>query len=206
MPNFAPDLKSALVLCAALMTSVAARAQQVEITPFGGYRTGGSFAEIGGAPVTDDDGGPSAGVIVDVAFGPASDLKIEGVFSRQRSELRVRRSLFDPPADVRVTVDQIVVGGIRDLSDGRTRPFLAGLLGLTRYVAPGETQIAFAIGAGGGVKVFATPHIGLRLDARAYITILSAAATGVCAGGCAILISASPAFQADLTAGLLIAF
>ncbi len=198
-------------LCALVVTAAspgAAAAQQVEITPFGGYRAGGSIAEIGGTPVVDDHGGPSAGVIVDVVFGPQNDgLKVEGVFSREEAQVQVRRSLFDPPTLVLVNVDQVQVGGIRDLSDGRVRPFLAGLFGLTRYAAPGDTEVLFSVGAGTGVKFSASRHVGLRLDARGYLTIVSLAASGVCGGyGCAIRFNVAPAFQADFTAGLMIGF
>jgi hypothetical protein len=185
-----------------------ALAQSVEITPFGGYRVGGSIGEVGGRPVEDDDGGPSAGVIVDVVFGsPIDGLKVEGVFSREEAQLRVNAGLLDPPTYVRVEVDQIQVGGIQELRDGRVRPFLAGLLGLTRYEVPGDTEVRFSIGAGAGAKFFATRNIGLRLDARGYMTVVSVGGAGVCGGfGCAIGFSVSPAFQGDFTAGLIVAF
>lgn len=201
----------AVALCAAACLIVfppLAHAQRVEITPFGGYRVGGSIGEVGGRPVTDDDGGPSLGVILDVVFGALSDgLKVEGVFSRQTADLRVRASLLDPPDSVRVEVDQILVGGVRDLSDDRVRPFLSGLLGITRYAVPGDTEVRFSVGVGTGLKIYATRHIGLRLDARGYMTVTDFGSAGICGGyGCAIGFNVSPAFQGDFTAGLLVAF
>lgn len=185
-----------------------ASAQRVEITPFGGYRVGASIGQVNGRAVIDDDGGPSAGVVVDVVFGALEDgLKVEGVFSRQTAELALQGSIFDPPDFVRVEVDQIHVGGIRDLSDGRVRPFLAGLLGITRYAVPGDAEVRFAVGVGTGLKLYATRHLGIRLDARGYMTVTSLSGAGVCGGyGCAVAFSASPAFQGDLTAGLLVGF
>jgi hypothetical protein len=178
------------------------------VSPFGGYRFGGSLAQVPGGIVEDDDGGPSVGVVVDVVFGPPTDgLKIEGVFSHEEATLRVRRGLFDPATTVRAQVDQLLVGGSQDLTDGRARPFLSGLLGLTRYAVPGDSEIRFALGVGTGIKVYVTRHIGLRLDARGYMTIVSLSASGTCGGsGCLIAFSTNPAFQADLTAGLLLAF
>jgi hypothetical protein len=143
-----------------------------------------------------------------VVFGSAVDgLKIEGVFSREQANLRVRTGLLDPPAQVRVEVDQILVGGIQELRDGRVRPFLAGLLGLTRYAVPGDTEVRFSVGLGAGGKFLVTRNIGLRLDARGYMTIVSLGGAGVCGGyGCAVAFSVSPAFQGDFTAGLIVAF
>lgn len=185
-----------------------ALAQRVEVTPFGGYRVGGVIGAVDGHPVVDDDGGPSFGVVVDVVFGALADgLKVEGVFSRQTADVKVRGSVLDPPDFVPVEVDQILVGGIRDLSDARVRPFLSGLLGITRYAVPGDTEVRFAVGVGTGLKIYATRHVGLRLDARGYMTVTSLGGAGVCGGfGCAIAFSVSPAFQGDFTAGLLIAF
>lgn len=200
-----------LLVCAmAVIVAVPAfaRAQTVEITPFGGYRVGGSIGEVGGRPVEDDDGGPSAGVIVDVAFGsPTAGLKVEGLFSREEAQLRVYNGLLDPATHVRVEVDQIQVGGIQELRDGRVRPFLAGLLGLTRYAVAGDTEVRFSVGMGAGAKFFATRNIGVRLDARGYMTIVGLGGAGVCGGyGCAIAFNVSPAFQGDFTAGLIVAF
>ena len=198
----------AICLVRGLAAPIVAHAQTVEITPFGGYRVGGGIAEVQGLPVVDDDGGPSAGVIVDVVFGsPTDGLKVEALFSRERARLDVRRSLLDPPTRVRVEVDHVQVGGIQDLSDGRVRPFLAGLFGVTRYAVPGDTEVRFSIGVGAGAKFFVTRNIGLRLDARGYMTVVSLGGAGVCGGyGCAIAFRVSPAWQADLTAGLTVAF
>jgi hypothetical protein len=190
-----------------LATPVPLLAQTVEITPFGGYRIGGSIGEVGGRAVVDDDGGPSIGVVVDVVFGSNTEgLRVEGVFSRERTRLKLRGGAFDPVTYADVEVDQILVGGIQELSDGRARPFLSGLVGLTRYAAPGDTEVRFAVGMGTGVKLFATRNIGLRLDARGYMTIVSTSGAAVCSGGCVIAFSVSPAFQGDLTAGLVLAF
>jgi hypothetical protein len=193
----------------ALVAGVApAAAQNVEISPFYGYRVGGSISQVSAGPVVDDDGGPSFGVTVNVVFGSLTDgLKLEGVYSHEEARLKIDTGPFDPPGEARAEVDQILVGGTRDLTDGRARPFLSGLLGITRYAVPGDTEVRFAIGVGTGLKAYFTRNLGLRLDARGYMTIVNLGGAGVCGGfGCAIAFDVSPAFQADLTAGLIVAF
>ena len=99
------------------------------------------------------------------------------------------------------------VGGIYELSDGRARPFLSRLAGFTRYAAPADSEIRFSLGGGAGVKLLATRHLGLRLDGRVYMTFVDVGASGVCGGnGCLIFFRVSPVWQADFTAGLLVAF
>jgi hypothetical protein len=193
---------------AALLGSAPARAQTVEISPFYGYRFGASISTVTEGPVVDDDGGPSFGAVVDVVFGSQTEgLKVEGVYSHEDATLKVRSSEFDPPTYVRAQVDQILLGGIQDLTGDRARPFLSGLFGITRYAVPGDTEVRLAVGVGTGVKAYLTRNIGLRLDARGYMTIVNLGGAGVCGGaGCAIAFNVSPAFQADLSAGLIVAF
>lgn len=201
-----------LVVPATLLALLAAPrpagAQHVEISPFYGIRFGGSISEVSAGTVVDDDGGPSFGVVVDVVFGPPEDgLKVEGVYSHEDARLTVRSGLLGPLERAHAVVDQIVVGGAQELTDGRVRPFLSGLFGVTRYAVPGDWEIRFAIGAGTGVKANLTRNLGLRLDARGYMTIVNLGGAGVCGGyGCAIAFNVSPAFQADVTAGLIVAF
>jgi hypothetical protein len=184
-------------------------AQTVEISPFYGYRFGSTISQVTAGPVVDDDGGPSFGAIVNVVYGPPSDgLKFEALYSHEEARLKVRASDFDPPTYVNAQVDQILAGGTQDLSGDRARPFLSGLLGITRYSVPGDTELRFAIGAGAGLKAYLTRNLGLRLDARGYMTIVDlGGSAGVCGGGgCAIAFHISPTFQADFTAGLIVAF
>ena len=185
-----------------------ASAQRVEITPFGGFRGGGGVSSINGAAVVDTPNAASAGVLVDMVFGPLDNgIKVEGLFSRQQSNLRYSRSSFDPPGVASVTTDQILVGGVYDLSPGRVQPFLSGGVGLTRFDAPDTTTVNFMIAGGAGAKFFANRHVGLRLDGRLYVTILDATARGICGGvGCAIGFNVSPAAQMEFTAGLVLAF
>ena len=191
----------------ALLCAMPAAAQHVEITPFGGYRFGWSVSEIGGFPVVDDDGGVSFGVLANIPFGPPQDgYKFEMLFSRESAMVGVRRSLLDPPVRAHVTVDHIMIGAMQELEEAPARPFISALIGLTRYDAPDDTEVRFALGLGGGGKFFATPHLGLRIDGRVFMTIISLSGTGVCAGSCAFAFAANPVFQGELTAGVILAF
>jgi len=201
--------RRAIFVAALLMAPSDAAGQTVELTPFGGYRVGGGFFDVPAGRVVDDDFSASYGLLVNVDVGLLTPgLKVEGLFSREELRVEIRPvSLLQPPYSVRVEVDQMQLGGIQEFGDGRARPFLSGLLGLTRYAAPGDTEIRFAVGAGGGVKLFATRHIGLRLDARTYVTFVDVDGAGVCGGyGCILGFNVAPSWQGDFTAGLIVAF
>ena len=98
-----------------------------------------------------------------MVYGPPADgLKFEALYSHEEARLTVRSSDFDPPSYVHAQVDQIMVGGTQDLTSDRARPFLSGLLGITRYAVPGDMEVRFAIGAGAGLKANLTRNLGLR--------------------------------------------
>ena len=182
----------------------------LEVVPFGGYRLGGSGA-AGSASlpvVYDSGGGVSFGALVDVPYGPPKDgLKFEVLFSHERSWIEVQGlSLFDPKTRVDVTVDHMMFGGVQELDTAPGRAFIGGLFGLSRFASAGEYDIRLTIGLSAGAKFFANRHVGLRLDARGYMTIVSLGGTVTCSGGCVAVFTVNPAFQADLTAGLIIAF
>ena len=193
-----------------VMMATPAAAQGIEIVPFGGYRIGLSGAA--GSPfapvVYDAGGGVSFGALVDAPYGPKKEgLKFEALFSHERSWIEVQqRSAFDPPAKVDVTVDHAMVGGVQEFDTAPGRAFIGALFGLSRFAAPGEVDVRFTIALSAGAKFFANRHVGLRLDARGYMTIVSLSGAVACAGGCVIAFNVNPAYQADFTAGLIIGF
>jgi hypothetical protein len=178
-------------------------AQGVEIVPFGGYRFGGDFFEAMAGQRVDVDGSPALGVVVNV---PLSDgFQVEGVFTQQRATVPAPGRSVDAPANWNATVAHAQVGGLQEFSNHRVRPFLTGVLGLTRYAAEGDGEVRFTVGAGGGVKLLATSHVGLRLDGRVYTTFVDADARFVAcgAGTCVTALHADLVWQAEFTAGVM---
>jgi len=193
------------VLAGALVIARPSAAQRIEITPFAGYRFGGGSFEFVTGSWSDFDGAPSFGVAVDVPFGHGE--AVEVLFTRQEARVDV----FDPhgqPARVPVTVDHWQAGGKQEFGRGRVRPFVAGTLGLTRYALAGDSDIRFSLGAGGGVTLYATRHVGLRLDGRVYATFVDGdSSAGICSPSfCLVHLDVSVAWQSDFTAGVTVGF
>jgi hypothetical protein len=187
--------------------SEAVRAQTAEVTPFVGYRFGGSFFERVTGQEVDLDGTSTVGVVVDVPL--YADLQIEALFTHQ--EGRVVVPVAGGQATVfPITVDHWMGGGRREFGVGRARPFLTGLLGLTRYGSPGDNEVRFTVAAGGGAKLMPTPHLGLRVDGRVFTTFADiegrAIACSAAGGVCLFALDATILWQAEFTAGVVIAF
>lgn len=179
---------------------------RVEVTAFGGYRFGGELYEIASGRPVDADGAPSFGVVLNIPF--TLETQIEALITHQQARFTVPAAEGGQGARFLVTVDHYQVGGLTELATGRARPFLTGLLGLTRYEASGDHELRFSASAGGGVKLFPTPRVGVRLDGRVYATLVDADADvlvcspGICVGS----INAWLVWQAEFTSGVVVRF
>lgn len=196
---------TALALLAAVWP---ADAQTVQMMPFGGYRFGGDLYEAITGTELDLDGAPSVGLAVDVPIGDG--LSVTGLFSHQSVRVDVPRP-GAPSERVRLSIDHWQAGGTQEFGAGRVRPFLQGLLGLSRYGGSGDSEIRFSVAVGGGVIMRANRHVGLRLDGRTYAVFVDGdgddGSSGICTPGiCIIGLDVSVAWQAEFTAGLVIAF
>jgi hypothetical protein len=197
-----------LVILALFLASVptGASAQTVEISPFVGYRFGGGFFERVTSQPVDLDGAAAIGGVVNVAMHEG--LWFEGLFTHQEARVSVPGGPLVPATRWRITADHYMAGGLQEFGQGRARPFLTGMLGLTRYGAEGDNEIRFAISAGGGVKLRPTRHLGARLDGRVFTTFADVEGrTIVCSPGfCLVALSADVVWQAEFSAALVIAF
>lgn len=196
-------LAGATIVIVLLASSAPLSAQGVEIAPFGGYRFGGDLFELAAGRPLDADGAPALGVVVDVPLW--SGFQIEGVASRQQLDVLVPILPSGSLLPQRVTVDQWQGGALQEFSDGPIRPFLTSGFGLTRYASDFDSEMRFAIGVGGGVKLFPASQIGLRLDSRVVATFLDAGGTTLaCAtGACLIALHVNTAWQAEFSAGIV---
>ena len=181
-------------------------AQTVEIAPLAGYRFGNDLFELAANRSVDEDGGPVVGAALNVAM--SNGLWFEGLFSRQQASVGSQNATFDPQPRVRVVVDQYLAGGRQDFGTGRARPFLTGMVGLTRYAADGDNEVRFVVSAGGGAHLALQRHLGVRLESRVFTTFVDADTHGgVCGGrGCVVGVHVDVAWQIEFTAGLIAMF
>ncbi len=209
-------LKRALILSTALLMLgvLPGLAQQgvpwnrVEITPFVGYQFGGKIRIYDGYLNIKD--AANYGFALDITLRPGAQLEI--MYIRQSTILRAdpfagpREELFD------MAMEYYQIGGLYEVyRDDMFRPFGVMTLGLANF-SPQPKEIAsevrFAFGIGGGVKVFPTEHFGLRLEGRLHFPLISGGTGFWCSlpGGCAISVGGELMVQATLNAGVIFAF
>jgi hypothetical protein len=181
-------------------------AQTLEVAPFTGYRFGNDFFELATNRHLDVDGAPVVGGTFNFVLGDG--LSVEGLFTRQQARVAVPRTAAGSPANVQVVVDQWFAGGRQEFGNGRVRPFLTGLLGLTRYAVEGDNELRFAVSCASGVKLPVHRRLGVRLDGRVFTTFVDAEARAAACGGggCFVGLSVDVVWQLEFTAALVVAF
>lgn len=166
-----------------------------EVTPFLGYIRGGSI-QVDDSQLTDGEvdvkveNGSTWGLKVEQTLSWGPDLRLQYMFQRMTSQLEDNRKLFGevpsgpvPPGNMRFTnlsVNYLHVGAMWLIGEGRTtpydiRPFVAGGIGLTQLgfkEIPLDSQTRPSISGGGGIQWALSDRMGLRFEARGFLTSL----------------------------------
>lgn len=205
-------LAGALVVLTGSAVPAPAQTHKVELTPFVGYMFGGEVNVSTGSLSVKDD--MNYGVVLDYVLSRQTEL--EASYTRMDTEL-----VFDewkvgkrPIYSTSVNVWQFG-GQYRFNPTATVRPFFSGTLGFT-YYGVGEqldddaprisSETFFSMVFGGGVKIFPSERIGIRLAGHLYSTILSSGSGFWCGtGGCGVGLSGWGVWQGDVQAGLTFA-
>lgn len=179
-----------------------------EITPFIGYMSGGKFED----PTDNSDRDLEA----DTLFGVFADM-VAGVPERHYELLYAQQSsTVKGGAPIDMDVQYLHIGGTVGYADtvAYVLPYFGVTFGAARFSpdADGlddETKLSFSVG--GGMKMPITDHIGLRLDARAFITLLDSDSELFCVSdaagaGCAISARSGTFLQYAAGLGIVAAF
>ena len=206
----------ALPAAAADAPSVATQAR-FELTPYAAYRFGGEFdapSEDGAESRSFELRESSAqGLILDIRAG-AVNTQWEILYAHQRTELETQPSFGAEQLDV--DVDYLQFGGTYLFDDNgpSTVPFIAMTAGITRFAprpAGIESETYFSGSIGGGVHLRADKRIGVRLEARAFGTLVESDSalfcrTGPEANACALSVEGTALFQWEARAGVVVRF
>ncbi len=150
-----------------------------ELTPFGGYRWGGTiFASQSFIFDQDVDvkSSPSFGLGVGIPLGD-SGLKLELMANRQSSELTVERGIFEPEGEI-ADIDVTYLHAGVQIPFARSRnakPYFVvsgGLANLDPQLSGVTAENRFSASGGIGVKFPMSDVLSLRLEGRGYYTAL----------------------------------
>lgn len=188
--------------------------QKIEITPFGGYMFGGKVKFIQGDLKILD--GPNYGLLIDVPL--QKGVSVEMFWTRMESEAEWRPTYYYTPdfpeTDFNVNVNYFQVGALKEADINESiKGFGSLTLGAAYFNSDREgiqTVWRFAASFGGGLKIFFSDFVGVRLQGRFLIPMYFSgvgAYYGVGGGGSSgglTVGTTSAILQGDLTAGLII--
>lgn len=177
-PVLAKVWVAVLLLAAAPMASAQGQAPAFELTPTAGYWYGDTLSEgttgIFDFDVTIDDA-PSYGVRLAYRFTPA--LALELSYSDSTADMVTGEDeLFggeEKIGEIDVQVAEIALEG--SFGTSRVVPFLAGGIGAMRLeprLSGATADTRFVGNVGGGLKLFLTPQLALRIDARLHSVLV----------------------------------
>lgn len=206
-----PSLLALLLTVTAAPSWAQSSPGRFEITPYGGFRFGGTFqdqAEGAEAELADH---ASAGLILNLRESASTQWEL--IFARQSTDADVSDFDFATPR-IDIDIDTLQLGGTYLGEGERARPYLAATIGGTR-ISPtlgdvnGDTFWSFSIG--GGLQVSPSTRFGLRLEARLWGTLTEADSDLFCASGpqggiCAIAVDGKMLWQFETFAGLVFRF
>jgi hypothetical protein len=177
----------------------------VQIAPFAGYHFGGSVWSEPLDRKYSFKSGLDYGGTLDIALGES--WRFELLYLRQETSLE-SAGVAGPSFDI--TVERYMVGLEEEKGEGSVKVFGVLLAGATRFVpafADAGSEIYFSAGLSLGVKSFFTKNVGLRLEGRAFYTLVEGGGQAFCgAGQCFFSFSGSGIWQGDFSGGLIIAF
>jgi len=182
-----------------------------EITAFGAYRFGGTFEEEESEVEYELNDSPSFGLIVN--FRHKDPTQWEILYSQQQTEAEFQGGTTgDGEVDLDLHVLQL--GGTYQFEGEVARPYLAFTLGGTHVKASSngsDSDTFFSGSIGIGMKFLPTSRVGIRVEARAYGTLVDNSTDLFCSTGpdqniCAIRLEGRMLSQVETFAGITVRF
>lgn len=182
-----------------------------ELTPYAGYRMGGSFSDTANGLDLDIEDSAAQGLLLNGKV--KSNTQWELLYGRQSTEVDTQ-GLFanDPLLDM--DIEYMHFGGTYLIDGDTVRPFIAMTIGVT-HADPGGTGFGsenfFSASLGGGWYLNANKRLGVRVEARAFTTFIDNDSDLFCQstggnGSCLILIDSKTLTQWEARAGITLRF
>ena len=208
----ASDIRRALALLILFSGSSAAIAADellnLEITPYGAYRFGGTFDLTDAEGSYELDDSASWGLILNLR--ESYNTQWELLYSTQSTDARLN-SVAGLRQSVEIDTHTLQVGGTYQGQESTVRPFVAATIGGTRISAIADSDTFFSGSLGVGLQVSPNRRLGIRLEVRGYAILTDSDTDLFCSTGpdqnvCAIRVDGKVLGQLETMAGLVFRF
>lgn len=202
-------IRFGLVALALVVASPLAAQSGIELTPTIGYRFGGTVNSETGLFSAQDNlawGGT-------LGFRVKRDGLVELVYSRQSTTIDFKPDTAGKYTIGDAAIEYLQIGGALEFGKNpNTKPFFALTVGGT-HLSPQNDNLGgewvFSFGGALGVKTYLNQHIGLRAQARLWMSTLSSDTQFWCSlpGYCVITASNGVFFaQGEVSGGVIFVF
>lgn len=200
---------------ASLLVPISVGAQEqapnFELTPFAGYRFGGTFDVEESSDTYELQDSSSFGLILN--WQHSGDTKWEVLYSKQQTEAEFNGATANDPL-VDVDLQMLQLGGIYQFEGEMAQPYMVATIGGTHVSAQSggsESDTFWSGSIGIGVLISPSSRIGLRLEARAIGTLINSSTDLLCRTGpnvnaCAVRLEGDMLSQIETFAGVVIRF
>lgn len=200
--------KSILLFAAVICIPFLMNAQNVEVTPFGGYVFGGNMQGDYG-DVHIDDNAQYGGMI---SFAVSKVMDVDLIYNRSDTKAHVNYFTYNgyaqPSLEIPLSINYMQIGFTKNFRvNPKVSPFVGFNLGACDFAPKEDYSDAwfFSVGMNAGAKIYFSNRIGLRLQAQGYIPVQGTAfsmfvGTGGASGGVSVY---STLFQFGFTGGLI---
>jgi hypothetical protein len=207
------------MLLIALPSALGAQAQpepkplRFDFTPFIGYRTSMSVPVephvTGTNPRVVLDANPSYGASLGVRLKNEDDL-VEIRWARQDSYVHTEDITPQPPRQ-RVILDQFHGDFSHEylVEDWASwaRPFVLASVGATHVSSSTNINFTrFSFGIGGGVRFYASPHLGFKIQAEWLPVVVDPHVAFICGPGCIVHVGGTLSSQGEVLVGPILRF
>jgi Outer membrane protein beta-barrel domain len=182
-----------------------------EITPFAGYRVGGTFDYDGLTATQSLDIRDDSSWGVDVGLYRDNASFYEVLYSQQASSLDTRGTTL---GRLQLRTEYAHFGGTLLFPEANWFvPYLSMTIGATKFDPEGDqyrSETDFSMSLGGGLRLPFNEHAAVVLGVRGYLTFVDANTQIFCVsnggGACLFRISSNSFFQAEAQLGFALTF
>jgi len=169
----------ALVFCLLLLPAAAFADGDFrwELTPHASYHFGGNFSAETNAPFGANlelDNGLAYGITFDIPL--STNLQVELLLNTQDSDLFFDKGIFGPDIEtISADITYVHLGLLAQFGRPEVTPYFvvsAGVTNIDPNLKGAGADEQFSVSLGAGVKLFFTPWLGMRLEARGFWTKL----------------------------------
>jgi hypothetical protein len=201
----------------ALILATTANAQSdlngFEITPYAAYSFGGTFNENDGSTSLSTSDSASFGLILN--FRESANTQWEVIYSLQNTDVAIS-DLQSGSSTLDLDIHYLQAGGTYHADSDKARPFLSLTAGAAHFDVKNDgydSDTFFAFSIGGGLQLRPNERLGIRLEARAFGSLLKSESALFCesdpaggSAGCAFFLAGEVYWQLQTMAGFVFRF